>query len=385
MDDDINSNDVTETPTDVSRRAFIKGGVIGCGAAAFSAEYLFRTSPFVQGLLAEAGMSDRLMTLNVNPVAATPETFTFTSTVDRASIFVRKWLPSSDIAPRATVQITHGIAEHSGRYERFASFLTTQNCAVYAIDLRGHGETAGLDNLGQAGLTAWESMTADLRQLSEIARNEYPTTPLIAFGHSMGSALTQSHVQNHGDLLAGAILCGTMGAMPGLDDAGYERVIHELHALGTGVQARMPSQVFGQLLLSFNAPFVRNVPHPTGSEWQTSDAEEVRLFQADPLCGKPFSNSMAYSVLKGFHDLWLPANESRVPVDLPILIIAGTDDPVGGKTRTIQDLITRYMRQGHLALDYRFYSGGRHEILNEAEKDLVHRDVGRWLSQIVDR
>src|SRR4029453_19264691 len=105
---------------------------------------------------------------------------------------------------------------HSGRYDRFARFLTALGYVVYAIDLRGHGETAGLGNLGQAGPTAWEDMTADIRQLSDIALSEYPNTSLIAFGHSMGSALTQSHIQNHGDLLAGAILCGTMGAIPGL-------------------------------------------------------------------------------------------------------------------------------------------------------------------------
>ena len=318
-------------------------------------------------------------------LAAAPESFTFASKVDQASIFVRKWLPPCGIRTRATVQITHGIAEHSGRYDRFARFLTAQGYVVYANDLRGHGETAGLDNLGQAGLTAWEDMTADIEQLSDIAQAEYPTAKLIAFGHSMGSALTQSHMQNHGDLLAGAILCGTMGAMPGLDDAQYESVIQQLRTLATGADARAPSAFFGTLLAQLNAPFVENVAAPTGSEWQTSDAEEIRLFQSDPLCGKPFSNSMTYSVLKGFHGLWLPGEESRVPSDLPILIIAGTDDPVGGKTRTIQDLITRYMNQGHRALDYHFYAGGRHEILNDAEKDRAHRDIGHWLSQILDR
>jgi alpha-beta hydrolase superfamily lysophospholipase len=257
-------------------------------------------------------------------IAAAQESFTFASKVDKASIFVRKWLPPCGIRPRATVQITHGIAEHSGRYDRFARFLTAEGYVVYAIDLRGHGETASLDNLGQASLTAWEDMTADIGPLSDIARTEYPTATLIAFGHSMGSALTQSHIQNHGDLLAGAILCGTMGAIPELDDAQYESVIQELHALGTGADARAPSQFFGELLIRLNAQFVENVPNPSGSEWQTSDAEEIRLFQADPLCGKPFSNSMTYSVLKGFHGLWLPGKESRVPVDLPILVIAGT-------------------------------------------------------------
>jgi alpha-beta hydrolase superfamily lysophospholipase len=77
---------------------------------------------------------------------------------------------------------------------------------------------------------------------------------------------------------------------------------------------------------------------------------------------------MTYSLIKGFHDLWLAENESRIRAELPILIVAGTDDPVG-----------RY-----LTLDYRFYAGGRHEIFNEPEKDRVHRDIGHWLSKVID-
>ena len=312
------------------------------------------------------------------------DTFTFSSAVDQAPIFVRKWLPPCGIRPRATVQITHGIAEHSGRYDRLARYLAAEGCVVYALDLRGHGHTAEPDKLGQAGITAWHDMTADIAQLAEIARSEQPGLPRIAFGLSMRSALTQSHHQNHGDLLAGALLCGTMGAMPGIDENQYATVIEQLHTLAAGPDASAPSQVFGSLLVGFNAPFIANVAHPTGSEWQTCDPEEIRLFQSDPLCGKPFSNAMTYSVIKGFHDLWLPDNESRIPVDLPILLIAGTDDPVGAKTSTIQELITRYRKQGHLRLDYRFYAGGRHEILNEPEKDRVHRDIGHWLTHTLD-
>jgi alpha-beta hydrolase superfamily lysophospholipase len=318
------------------------------------------------------------------PIAAGLETFTFESQIDHAAIFVRKWLPPCGIRPRATVQITHGIAEHSGRYDRFARFLAANGYVMYALDLRGHGETAGLDNLGQAGLTAWVDMTADIKQLADIAHTDYPDLPLIAFGHSMGSALTQSHIQNHGDLLAAAILCGTMGALPGFDDTQYEAAMQELHAVATGAQAAAPSQAFGALLVGFNAPFATNIANPTGSEWQTSDPEEIRRFQNDPLCGKPFSNAMAYSVLAGMHSLWPPENQSRIPHDLPILLLAGTADPVGARTTTIQDLITRYMRQGQLAIQYRFYAGGRHEILNEAEKDYVHRDIEHWLTQVLD-
>ncbi len=281
------------------------------------------------------------------------------------------------------MQITHGIAEHSGRYDRLARYLAAKGCVAYALDLRGHGQTAGPDKLGQAGITAWHDMTADIKQLADVIKAEHPALPLIAFGHSMGSALTQSHIENHGDLLKGAVLCGTLGAIPGVTEDQFDSEIQELHALATGPDADEISQFFGGLLMQFNAPFVKDVATPTGCEWQTSDPEEIQKFLSDPLCAKPFSNSMTYSVIKGFHDLWLAENESRIPLDLPILVIAGTEDPVGGKTETIQGLITRYMKHGHRDLGYRFYAGGRHEILNEPEKAAVHRDIGQWLASIV--
>jgi alpha-beta hydrolase superfamily lysophospholipase len=313
------------------------------------------------------------------------DTFTFASEVDQAPIFVRRWAPPCGVRSEASVQITHGVAEHSGRYDRFARFMAAKGSVVYALDLRGHGHTAGPDRLGQAGITAWHDMTADIKQLAELIRAENPSLPLIAFGHSMGSALTQSHIENNGDLLAGAILCGTLGAIPGLSEEQYQTAIKNLHELATGPDSDKPSQFFGALLTQFNAPFVKDVSDPTGCEWQTSDAEEIRRFLSDPLCAKPFSNSMTYSVINGFHGLWLTESESRIPPNLPILVIAGTEDPVGGKTTTIQGLITRYMNHGHLALDYRFYTGGRHEILNEPEKDRVHREIDHWLRKVMDR
>ena len=77
-------------------------------------------------------------------------------------------------------------------------------------------------------------MTADIKQLADLARDKNQGLPLLAFGHSMGPALTQAHIQNHSDLLAGAILCGTLGAVPGVDEDDYPGVIAQLHALRAG-------------------------------------------------------------------------------------------------------------------------------------------------------
>jgi alpha-beta hydrolase superfamily lysophospholipase len=92
------------------------------------------------------------------------ETFTFAAKVDNAQIFVRQWAPPTGIRPRATVQITHGISEHSGRYDRLARFLTARGCIVYGLDLRRHGETAGAANLGKGSLHAWDDMAQDIYQ-----------------------------------------------------------------------------------------------------------------------------------------------------------------------------------------------------------------------------
>jgi hypothetical protein len=109
-------------------------------------------------------------------------------------------------------------------------------------------------------------MTADIKQFSDIVRTEHSNLPLVAFEHSIGLGADASHVQNHGALLAGAILCGTLGAIPGLHQTRYATAIHELHAFAIGPDASLPSQFFGSLLVGFNAPFIANVPNPTGSE-----------------------------------------------------------------------------------------------------------------------
>jgi alpha-beta hydrolase superfamily lysophospholipase len=305
----------------------------------------------------------------------------FVSDIDQANIFVRSWQPKAELKPKAVVQITHGICEHSGRYEQLACFLSDHGYIVYAIDLRGHGLTAGLGNLGKAGITAWSDMTSDIAQLSNMIKRQYPDLPLIVFGHSMGSALMQSHIQNNADLLDGAILCGTLGMLPGLDQA----QIDQLKAEAYSAKHEEPSRLFAEMLHAFNQPYVKTGEISTGCEWMTTSQDEIHKFINDSLCGKPFSSSMMYSVIEGFRSLWLPENESRVPVNLDLLIIAGTEDLVGMNTISIQSLICRYMKFGHLALSYRFYPKDRHEILNGPNKNTVQKDILLWIESILAR
>lgn len=299
---------------------------------------------------------------------------TFTS-ADGTRVFARRWLPSATPV-RAAVQIAHGAAEHSARYRRFADFLNGAGFAAYADDHRGHGETAArLERAGIAGPDGWNGMVRDLRQLSGIIRDEHPGQPLFFFGHSMGSLLAQGVIQLAGGDYRGAILMGTFSSLPALE---------ELLALVETAESVAPEAVctpFASAFAAFNDSFG---PGGTGYEWLSRDAREVRRYVDDPWCGFPFSNALVAGMLRGAKEIWEPRNEARIPKSLPILLVAGDADPVGGRAgESVTALGERYRGLRVADLKVRLYREARHELLNETNRDEVQRDLLSWLEEHV--
>jgi alpha-beta hydrolase superfamily lysophospholipase len=300
-------------------------------------------------------------------------TFTFVD-VDGFEIVVRKWMPPPGVRPKASVQIAHGAAEHSLRYARVAGVLNVAGYAVYANDHRGHGRTAGsLQRAGIAGADGWNGMLRDLKQLTDIINEESHRLPVFLLGHSMGSLLAQRYIQLWGDGLAGVVLSGTFGATPDLDVT-----IAALEPLARGATADAPCDAFARRFASFNQPFK---PGETGFEWLSRDADEVQRYADDPWCGFAFSNAFVTDMMKGARDAWKSEHEAQIPPQLPILIIVGDQDPVGGNTATVTQLIERYRAAGLQRIVYKAYPGARHELFNETNRDEVHRDLVRWLDE----
>lgn len=298
-------------------------------------------------------------------------------------MFVHAWEPD---AARAVVVIAHGMAEHGARYARFGRALSARGYAVYAPDHRGHGRTAGgAERLGWAGADGWNGMVRDLEQLLALAREAHPGAPRVLFGHSMGSVLAQRVAQLRGRELAGLILSGTFGAAPGLALA-----ITAASALAFGPGARKPSPLLKQRFAEFNRPFASTAAGEsgvsggsalTGFEWLSRDEAEVRKYAADPRCGFAFSNRLTLDMLRGYGEAWKPANEARLPKDLPVLLFAGERDPVGGSGAAVRALAERYRAFGLRDVRTAFYPGARHETLNETNRAEVVRDVLAWLDE----
>src|SRR6516162_8247037 len=145
-------------------------------------------------------------------------------------------------------------------------------------------------------------------------------------------------------MLKDAILCGTFGSFPGINASQLNEAVETMRPLAYSAETSdQISAAFVSLLDNFNKA---SGPNFKGCDWQTSDQVEINRFLRDPLNGKPFCNRMMYGVLLGLSQLWTPENERRIPTDLPIFVMCGTRDPVGGMTTTVQALIKRYKTNG---------------------------------------
>jgi len=284
------------------------------------------------------------------------------------TIFVRVWRP--DTPPKAVVQIVHGLAEHSARYARFAEALTLAGYAVYAHDHRGHGERCPPADLGFFAETGgWRHLLDDLDAVAARASADFPRVPRVFFGHSMGSFLGQTYMAEHGSELAAAILSGTSGPPPAILPMGRRIVAFERWRQGP----RAKSALIRKLMFGAqNKPFK---PARTPFDWLSRDAAEVDKYIADPLCGFPLTNQLAADLLGALGDLAAPALAARIPKRLPIYVVSGAADPVGA---AIQGLFDVY-RDAGLDVTPKIYAGGRHEMLNETNRDEVTRDLIDWL------
>lgn len=299
-------------------------------------------------------------------------TFTYEDP-DGVEIFVYKWTPDAGTTPRAAVQVAHGMAEHAGRYRRFAEALTGAGFVVYADDHRGHGKTAGdLAKAGVVGPDGWNATVADLKQLSDRIKEEWPDLPLFLFGHSYGSFLSQDYIQRWGASLQGVILSGTNGSQPVLGIASWlARRQVKKHG------AETPSAFLDKL--SFGAFNKKFKPTRTDFDWLSRDAAEVQKYVDDPWCGWVAPGQFFVELLKGFKKIWADEHEARIPADLPVFFVAGTMDPVGKYTKNVRKLAARYAAQGLHDVEEKYYEGGRHEMLNETNRAEVTADIIAWL------
>ena len=300
------------------------------------------------------------------------------STLDRpdATIAWCRWPPPA--APIGRILVAHGASEHAARYSRFAGVATAAGWEVFGVDHRGHGKTAAEHGtFGVARPGGWAAIVDDVIALADHLHSLLPESnaPLVLFGHSMGSLIAQRVIQLAGDRFAGVVLSGTSGTLDGADE--LETI---LRAVEETEGHEQPSQLFAGMFAGFNEPFADTVDDPTGFEWLSRDVDEVAAYVADPWSGGDLSNGFVTDMISGMAAMWDPAAEQGIPKELPVLFIAGDQDPAGGFGESVRALHERYTEAGIGPTELRLYPDARHELLNETNRNEVHADLLEWLS-----
>lgn len=299
---------------------------------------------------------------------------------DGVELFVYHWTPDNMQQAKGVIHIAHGLAEHAARYARVAEALTNAGYIVYANDHRGHGRTAkSPEQLGFfTAEHGFDQVVDDLAGMIALWRRTHPQLPIVFFGHSMGAMLGQHYLFRYGDTIDAAVLSGTSGKPPAL--------IHLLLTIAKFERWRVGndkvSMVVHQLAFGdFNKPFK---PGRTGFEWLSRDEAEVDKYVADPLCGFPCTTQLWLDLGEALFTAADPANQARIPKHLPIYIFAGSRDPVSGNLAGLRQLLGAYEAAGLTNVSHKFYEDGRHEMLNEINRDEVTRDLIAWLDRTIE-
>ena len=299
------------------------------------------------------------------------DTFWLTAN-DHSQLFVNQWLPEGTL--KAVILVSHGMAEHSARYARLAEQLCNQGYGVYALDQRGHGQTATHGVLGHyADDDGWCKVVGDLASLNQHIGQQHPGLPIVLLGHSMGSYIAQAYLLHHSASLHGAVLSGSNFQPVALYRAARLIARFERWRQGpTGRSALLEWLTFG----SFNKAFK---PNRTTFDWLSRDPDEVDKYAHDPLCGFRCTNQLWIDMLGGLQQISKASNLAQIDPGLPLLVIGGECDPVSEGKR-LTSLAEALRRAGSQCLELKIYPQARHELFNESNRDKVTADLLTWLA-----
>lgn len=303
----------------------------------------------------------------------------FDSCVNDERIFVRIIEPADKANVKAVLQISHGMAEHSLLYLDFARHVASYGYAVAVNDHLGHGKSVSSGGeYGYFGKGGCQNLVQDMHKLYALMRKDYPVVPYIMLGHSMGSFLARSYTVQFGSELAAAIYLGTCGDLNAAVFAAEKRLANAL-VKKKGEKGHDP--IFAKLsTVKYNQTFM---PATTVNDWLSRDTAEVDKYTKDPLCGFDLTVSGYRDIIDLQSEISSSQWYAKVP-DIPILIISGEKDPVGGFGKGVKKVAQRLKKAGR-NVRLVLYPGARHVVLCETNKQEVNDEILNFLATVSEK
>lgn len=291
---------------------------------------------------------------------------TVNSTDNIHTLVGKIYIPDGEI--KGLFQIVHGMTEHIGRYDEFMSFLAENGYIAFGYDHLGHGKTA--KDSSEFGFFAhnngWKYLVNDVSKFADAVKTIYPSMPLTLMGHSMGSFIARLAAENSTETFNKLIICGSGYGNPlAYFGLGLTKLIGKIKG-----EKYVSELVYSLTFGSYNKRFEGD----SGNRWLSSQKVSVNKYETDPYCSFKFTVS-------AMHDLIMLNKESNskkwfkhIAKAMPILLISGTEDPVGDYGNGIKKILGK-LKDENANVEMKLYEGCRHEILGDRLKDEVYDDI----------
>lgn len=311
--------------------------------------------------------------------------YSFLSNNKYSDIYVKMWIPKGEI--KAILQLSHGMNEHMGRYDEFANYLARNGMMVVGNDHMGHGKSVSSpDDYGYFAIPviggtkkqrekygSSSLAVMDMYQITKTVKKHYPGIPYFLLGHSMGSMLSQRYVMNYGNEIDGLILTGIVHVDKKLILPG--KIMCKLITFFKGERHR--SKLYYYVIFG---KYLNRIKNPrTKFDWLSTDENEVDKFINDEKCKFIFTMNGFKALTSTYEYIQKERNIARIPKDLNILILSGSEDPCGNYGKYASELKDIYKSYGIKNVSDKIYMDCRHEIVNDSLKYEMFEDVKNWV------
>lgn len=286
-----------------------------------------------------------------------------------------RWIPEGE--PKAVLQIVHGMAEYVDRYHDFAEKMAQKGFVVVGNDHLGHG--LSVPEGGTYGYFCENDpatvVVRDVHRLKKLTQQEYPGLPYFIMGHSMGSFITRNYLCKYGTGIDGAIIMGTGMQKKALVSSARKMVTIQKMLHGSKyVSTVLDKAVFGQ--------YNKRIENPkTESDWLSKDEKKVETYIKDSMCGFTFTVNGFQTLFELIWRLYKQESLDNMPKELPVMFVAGTEDPVGDYFEGVERAVESFKETGMQDITIKKYENARHELLNEPEWEQIADDIYDWLSE----
>ena len=286
--------------------------------------------------------------------------------------------PTNGEKPKAAIQIVHGMCEYFGRYAEFSEFMANNGYLVAGDDHLGHGITAvnEEDKGFFSEYNGWRFLVRDEKRMTDIIKEKYHDTPIILFGHSMGSFIARLYTSWYPESISAALYMGTSGGVP--DGAAGAAVKLLENVTGTKTHLEQSQWMFYHFL-------TRRIDDKNSElDWITRDKDKIEIYNSDPLGNLAFTSGAYRDLVRLLSEVSKREWAYSLPKTLPIMLMSGDEDPIGDFGKGVRRVYERLKKAGMTNLSIRTYIDARHELINETNRQEVFEDILRWTEKVLN-